>query len=77
MRVLRELSDAKTKYDKLEAALNQVKETGYGIVSPSIEELTLEKLEIIRQGSKYGVCLRASAPSIHMMCNKPKSLEAA
>ena len=67
MRVLRELSEAKTKYDKLEAALNQVKATGYGIVSPSIEELTLEEPEIIRQGNKYGVCLRASAPSIHMI----------
>ncbi len=67
MRVLQELSEAKTKYDKLEAALNQVKATGYGIVSPSIEELTLEEPEIIRQGSKYGVCLRASAPSIHMI----------
>ena len=67
MKVLRELSEAKTKFDKLEEALNQVKETGYGIVSPSIEELTLEEPEIIRQGSKYGVSLRASAPSIHMI----------
>ena len=67
MKVLRELSEAKVKYDKLEEALNQVKETGYGIVSPSIEELTLEEPEIIRQGSKYGVSLRASAPSIHMI----------
>lgn len=77
MKVLRELSEAKVKYDKLEAALNQVKETGYGIVSPSIEELTLEEPEIIRQGSKYGVCLRASAPSIHINRYKPKFLETA
>ena len=77
MRVLRELSEAKTKYDKLEAALNQVKATGYGIVSPSIEELTLEEPEIIRQGSKYGVSLRASAPSIHINRYKPKFLKTA
>ena len=77
MRVIRELSEAKSKYDKLEYALNEVKEKGYGIVSPDMTELTLEEPEIIRQGNKYGVCLRASAPSIHIMCNKPKSLEAA
>lgn len=77
MTVLKDLSQAKSKYDKLEYALNEVKEKGYGIVSPGIEELTLEEPEIIRQGNKYGVCLKASAPSIHIMCNKPKSLEAA
>ncbi|MBO5407903.1 MAG: stage IV sporulation protein A [Clostridia bacterium] len=65
--VLKELSHAKAKYDKLEFALNEVKEKGYGIVSPGIEELTLEEPEIIRQGNKYGVCLKASAPSIHMI----------
>lgn len=67
MAVLKELSEAKAKYDKLEYALNEVKEKGYGIVSPGIEELTLEEPEIIRQGNKYGVCLKASAPSIHMI----------
>ncbi len=67
MSVLRELSMAKTKFDRLEYALNEVKEKGYGIVYPDIEELTLEEPEIIRQGNKYGVCLKASAPSIHMI----------
>ncbi len=67
MSVLRELSQAKSKYDRLEFALNEVKEKGYGIVSPEIEELTLEEPEIIRQGNKYGVSLKASAPSIHMI----------
>ncbi len=67
MAVLKDLSEAKSKYDKLEYALNEVKEKGYGIVSPGIEELTLEEPEIIRQGNKYGVCLKASAPSIHMI----------
>ena len=77
MRVIKELSEAKNKYDKLEYALNEVKEKGYGIVSPDMSELTLEEPEIIRQGNKYGICLRASAPSIHIVRYKPKSLEAA
>ena len=67
MNVMKELSEAKSKYDKLEYALNEVREKGYGIVSPDMNELKLEEPEIVRQGNKYGVCLRASAPSIHMM----------
>ncbi|MBP3447796.1 MAG: stage IV sporulation protein A [Clostridia bacterium] len=67
MSVLKELSLAKAKFDRMEYALNEVKEKGYGIVYPDIEELTLEEPEIIRQGNKYGVCLKASAPSIHMI----------
>ncbi|MBQ7718738.1 MAG: stage IV sporulation protein A [Clostridia bacterium] len=67
MRLMQELSVAKKNYDKLEYALHEVSETGYGIVSPSIEELTLEEPEIVKQGGKFGVRLRASAPSIHMI----------
>ena len=48
-------------------ALAEVEATGYGIVMPSIDELSLEEPEIMRQGGRYGVRLRASAPSIHMM----------
>jgi len=77
MSLMRTLSKTKQEYDKISAALEEVKATGYGIVSPGIEELTLEEPEIVKQGGKFGVRLRASAPSIHMMCNKPKSLEAA
>ena len=62
-----ELARAKKAYDKVRSALEQTEATGYGIVMPSIEELALEEPEIIRQGGKYGVRLRASAPSIHMM----------
>ena len=51
----------------MRSALEQTEATGYGIVMPSLEELALEEPEIIRQGGKYGVRLRASAPSIHMM----------
>ena len=62
-----ELSKIKKEYDKIKGALEEVSATGYGIVMPSLEELSLEKPEIVNQGGKYGVKLRASAPSIHMM----------
>jgi len=65
--MLRSLSEAKREYDKISNALNQVRQTGYGIVSPSIEELSLREPEIIRQGGRYGVKLHASAPSIHLI----------
>lgn len=55
------------KYEKIRGALEQVEATGYGIVMPEMEEMTLEEPEIIRQSGRYGVRLRASAPSIHMM----------
>lgn len=64
---LRELSEIKKEYDKLEGALREVKETGYGIVTPALEDLKLEEPEIVKQGGSYGVKLRASAPSIHMI----------
>ena len=65
--ILSELSGVKKDYDKLSNALRQVEETGYGIVTPSIEELKLEEPEIVKQPGGYGVRLRASAPSIHMI----------
>ena len=61
------LAGVKKEYDKIEQALAEVRETGYGIVMPTAEELTLEEPEIVRQGGRYGVRLRASAPSIHML----------
>lgn len=61
------LSKAKKEYDKIANALAQVRQTGYGIVSPDIEELSLKEPEIIKQGGRYGVRLRASAPSIHLI----------
>lgn len=60
-------SNIKKEYDKIKVALDEVKIKGYGIVTPQIDELTLEEPEIVKQGSKYGVKLRASAPSIHMI----------
>lgn len=65
--MLQSLSLAKREYDKISNALAQVRQTGYGIVSPGIEELSLREPEIIRQGGRYGVRLRASAPSIHLI----------
>ncbi len=62
-----ELASIKNKYDRVKTALDEVEATGYGIVLPTMEELSLEEPEIIRQGGKYGVRLKASAPSIHMM----------
>lgn len=66
-RSLQELSAMKKEYEKIRQAYEDVRETGYGIVMPDIDELTLEEPEIIRQGSKYGIRLKAAAPSIHMM----------
>ena len=67
MQMLRELSQTKKLYDKVQTALEQVKATGYGIVMPGIDELTLEEPEIVKQGGRYGVRMRASAPSIHLI----------
>ena len=58
---------AKKEYDSIKYALNMVKQTGYGIATPSIEDMKLDKPEIIKQGTRYGVKLRAIAPSIHMI----------
>lgn len=62
-----ELSKAKKEYDKIKSALDEVENTGYGIIMPDIEELKLQEPEIIKQGGRYGVRLSASAPSIHML----------
>ena len=61
------LARAKRAYDKIKSALDQVEATGYGIVMPGIDELTLEEPEIVRQGGQYGVRLSASAPSLHII----------
>ena len=67
MPLLMELNDIKRKYSRIAPALEEVEATGYGIVMPEMEELSLDEPKIIRQGGKYGVKLRASAPSIHLM----------
>ena len=65
--IVTELARTKQEFDKISYALNDVKNKGYGIVTPSIDELILEEPEMIKQGSRYGVKLRAKAPSIHMI----------
>ncbi|MDO4830599.1 MAG: stage IV sporulation protein A [Clostridia bacterium] len=64
---INDLSQKKKEFDKIAQAYDQVKETGYGIVMPTIDELSLEEPQIIKQSGKYGIRLKASAPSIHMM----------
>ena len=65
--IIAELSTTKKKYDKIAYALDEVNRKGYGIVTPSMDELILEEPEMVKQGSRYGVKLRAKAPSIHMI----------
>lgn len=67
MSILTELADIKKKYARLKDAIDEVEATGYGIVMPTLDELTLEEPEIMHQGGKYGVRLSAGAPSIHMI----------
>ncbi len=67
MDIMCTLAETKSHYDRIKDALEQVEATGYGIVMPTIEELKLEAPEIMKQGGRYGVRLKASAPSIHLM----------
>lgn len=64
---LREMSAVKLDYDRLRAALQQVRERGYGVVVPDSSQMQLEEPQIVRQGGKYSVKLKASAPAIHML----------
>ncbi|MDF3003246.1 MAG: stage sporulation protein [Bacillota bacterium] len=65
--LLTEMAKLKKEYEKVGAALEEVRAKGYGIVVPSAEELILEEPEIVKQGGRYGVQLKASAPSIHLI----------
>ena len=67
MELVVQLNKSKTEYDKIKYALEEVENTGYGIIMPDIDELSLKEPEIIKQGGRYGVKLSASAPSIHML----------
>ena len=67
LRLLTELSAIKKEYDKISDALCAVRATGYGVVMPTAEEMSLQTPEILRKGGAYGVKLKAGAPSIHMM----------
>lgn len=65
--IISKLADIKKEYDKVSYALHEVKQKGYGVVTPLLDELKLEEPEIVKQGNKFGVKLRASAPSIHLI----------
>jgi len=67
LRLMQDLSVAKREYDKLAGALEQVRQTGYGIVAPQLDDMVLEEPEIIRNGNRFGVKLKASAPSLHII----------
>ena len=64
---LSQLAAAKKEYDKISAALSSAQATGYGIVMPTAEEMTLQEPEVVRKGGAFGVKLKAAAPSIHMI----------
>ncbi len=65
--IITQLASTKKEYDKISYALNEVKAKGYGIVNPSMEDLILDEPEIVKQGSRYGVKLKARGTSIHMI----------
>ena len=66
MTLMCELVKAKREYDRVAEALSAARETGYGLVMPDQSEMTLEKPEIVQQGGRFGVRLRAGAPSLHL-----------
>ena len=65
--LIKELSFAKREYDKVENALNNVRNNGYGVVTPGVEEMTLEEPEMLKKGNGFGIRLKASAPSLHFI----------
>ena len=67
LKLFQDYKEAKDEYDQIKGALKMVKQTGYGIAFPSLNDMKLDTPEIIKQGSRYGVKLKATAPSIHMI----------
>ena len=67
LNLFQDYKEAKQEYEQIKNALKMVKQTGYGVASPTLEDMKLENPEVIKQGSRYGVKLKAVAPSIHMI----------
>ena len=67
LNMFQEYNEAKVEYDQIKNALKMVKTTGYGVASPTLADMKLDTPEIIKQGSRYGIKLKAVAPSIHMI----------
>ena len=65
--LFQELNIARKEYNQIKSALKMVKQTGYGIASPTLDDMKLDPPEIIKQGSRYGIKLKAKASSIHMI----------
>lgn len=65
--LFQDYNEAKMEYDQIKGALKMVKQTGYGVASPTLTDMKLDTPEIIKQGSRYGIKLKAVAPSIHMI----------
>ena len=67
LNIFQDYNEIKTEYEQIKTALKMVKQTGYGVASPTLSDMKLDTPEIIKQGSRYGVKLKAKAPSIHMI----------
>ncbi|MEG1647631.1 MAG: stage IV sporulation protein A [Bacilli bacterium] len=67
LKLFQDYNEAKLEYDQIKGALKMVKATGYGVASPSLADMKLDTPEIVKQGSRYGIKLKAVAPSIHMI----------
>lgn len=67
LKLFQDYHEAKQEYDQIKSALKMVKQTGYGVATPSLADMKLETPEVIKQGSRYGIKLKAVAPSIHMI----------
>ena len=67
LKLFQDFNEAKIEYDQIKSALKMVKSTGYGVAAPSLKDMKLDSPEIIKQGSRYGIKLKAVAPSIHMI----------
>ncbi|MBQ8901592.1 MAG: stage IV sporulation protein A [Bacilli bacterium] len=65
--LFQDYNEAKTEYDQIKSALQMVRTTGYGVASPTLKDMKLETPEVVKQGSRYGIKLKAVAPSIHMI----------
>ncbi len=67
LRLMRVLSSARKEYDKISSGIREVRDVGYGMVPPRLSEMIFEEPELIRQGNRFGVRLKARAPSIHLI----------
>ena len=66
MKLIGDLSKAKNNYKRVEAAINDAKTKGYGYVTPGIGDMIIEKPEVFKEGSRYGIKIKAQAPSLHI-----------